>query len=63
MPSTWARAFPTSTAILALLDAVEAALRAGLNQYPPMAGVPQLREAVAAKVEALYGRRYDPARR
>jgi methionine aminotransferase len=43
-----------------LLDAVEAALRAGLNQYPPMAGVPQLREAVAAKVEALYGRRYDP---
>ena len=31
----------------------------GLNQYPPMAGVPVLREAVAAKIEALYGRRYD----
>ena len=26
-----------------------------------MAGVPALREAVAAKIEALYGRRYDPA--
>ena len=35
-------------------------MRAGLNQYPPMAGVPALREAVAAKIEALYGRRYDP---
>ena len=43
-----------------LLDAVDAALRAGLNQYPPMAGVPALREAVAAKIEALYGARYDP---
>jgi methionine transaminase len=32
---------------------------AGLNQYPPMAGVPVLREAVAEKVESLYGARYD----
>jgi methionine aminotransferase len=43
-----------------LLDAVSEAMRAGLNQYPPMAGVPVLREAVAAKIESLYGRRYDP---
>jgi methionine aminotransferase len=43
-----------------LLDEVDRAMRAGLNQYPPMAGVPALREAVAAKVETLYGRRYDP---
>jgi methionine aminotransferase len=35
-------------------------MRAGHNQYPPMAGVPALREAVAAKIEALYGARYDP---
>ena len=35
-------------------------MRAGLNQYPPMAGVAALREAVAAKMEALYGARYDP---
>ncbi len=33
---------------------------AGLNQYPPMAGVPALREAVAEKVERLYGAAYDP---
>ena len=44
-----------------LLDAVDRAMRAGLNQYPPMAGVPALREAVATKMETLYGRRYDPA--
>ena len=43
-----------------LVDAVAQAMRGGLNQYPPMAGVPALREAVAAKVEALYGRRTDP---
>jgi methionine aminotransferase len=43
-----------------LVDAVDAAMRAGLNQYPPMAGVPALREAIAAKIESLYGRRYDP---
>ena len=44
----------------ALLDAVNDAMRAGHNQYPPMAGVPALREAMAAKIEAQYGRRYDP---
>jgi methionine transaminase len=43
-----------------LLDAVDAAMRAGHNQYPPMTGVAPLREAVAAKIEALYGARYDP---
>lgn len=34
-------------------------LNAGLNQYPPMAGVSILREAVAEKAHALYGRGYD----
>jgi methionine aminotransferase len=33
---------------------------AGLNQYPPMAGIPVLREAIAEKVETLYGVAYDP---
>ena len=42
-----------------LVDAVDAAMRGGLNQYPPMTGVPLLRERVAAKIEALYGHRYD----
>ena len=55
--------FPDFDCDPALLQAVTAAMHEGLNQYPPMAGVPALREAVAAKVEALYGRHYDPGRR
>lgn len=43
-----------------LLDAVTAAMQAGHNQYPPMPGMPQLREAVAAKIAALHGTHYDP---
>jgi methionine aminotransferase len=43
-----------------LLDAVDGAMREGHNQYPPMAGVPALRQAIAAKIGALYGGRYDP---
>lgn len=42
-----------------LLDAVTAAMQAGHNQYPPMPGATPLREAVAAKIEALHGKRYD----
>ena len=53
--------FPDFDCDPALIDGVDAAMRAGLNQYPPMTGVPILRERIAAKVEALYGRRYDPA--
>lgn len=44
-----------------LVQAVSGAMARGLNQYPPMTGVPALREAVAAKVEAMYGHRYDAA--
>lgn len=32
----------------------------GVNQYPPMAGIAPLREAVAEKIESLYGTAYDP---
>ena len=45
-----------------LVDAVTAAMQAGHNQYPPMPGVPALRQAVAAKIAALHGetaRAYD----
>jgi hypothetical protein len=59
-PSTSARASRTSTATRACSTHVGDAMREGLNQYPPMAGVPALRQAVARKIEALYGRRYDP---
>ena len=44
-----------------LIQAVTDAMQRGHNQYPPMPGVPALREAVAAKVQALYGRAYQPA--
>jgi methionine aminotransferase len=44
-----------------LLDMVDDAMRAGLNQYPPMAGAAPLREAIAAKIAALYGHSYDAA--
>jgi methionine transaminase len=52
--------FPDFNCDPRLLDAVEAAMRGGLNQYAPMAGVPLLRERVAEKIESLYGHRYDP---
>lgn len=51
--------FPDFHCDPALIDAVDRAMRAGHNQYPPMAGVPALREAVAAKIAALHARRYD----
>jgi methionine aminotransferase len=43
-----------------LVQAVTDAMSHGLNQYPPMAGIPQLRTAVAAKIETMYGHSYDP---
>src|SRR6476620_7060693 len=52
--------FPDFECDPSLVQAVTAAMTRGLNQYPPMTGVPGLREAIAAKVDALYGRRYDP---
>ena len=51
--------FPDFEGDPALLQAVSQAMAEGLNQYPPMAGVPALREVVAAKIEAMYGKRYD----
>ena len=51
--------FPDFDCDPALVNHVADAMRDGLNQYPPMTGVPQLRQAVAEKIERLYGRRYD----
>jgi methionine aminotransferase len=53
--------FPDFECDPSLVQAVTGAMTQGLNQYPPMTGVPALREAIASKVEAMYGRRYDPA--
>jgi len=43
-----------------LVDLVAEKMREGVNQYAPMAGWPALLEAIAAKVQALYGRALDP---
>ncbi len=43
-----------------LVDAVTSAMQQGLNQYPPMVGIPSLRQAVSDKVLALHDKRYDP---
>jgi methionine aminotransferase len=51
--------FPDFGCDPALLDAVTRAMQAGHNQYPPMPGVPALRQAMAAKMQALYGLRCD----
>jgi methionine transaminase len=53
--------FPDFECDPALLALMENAMRAGNNQYPPMAGVMALREAIGDKVFTLYGREYDAA--
>jgi methionine transaminase len=52
--------FPDFDCDPALVDAVAEHMRRGQNQYAPMPGVLRLREAIAAKYEWAYGRRYDP---
>lgn len=53
--------FPDFDAPAELLALLDQHARAGHNQYAPMTGVPVLREAIAAKVSALYGASYDVA--
>ena len=51
--------FPDFECDPTLVNAVTDAMTRGLNQYPPMAGVPVLREAISNKLLKLYGRRYN----
>ena len=44
-----------------LVGAVTDAMTKGLNQYPPMPGVPVLREAISNKLLKLHGRNYNPS--
>ena len=53
--------FPDFNCDPKLVEAVTDAMTQGLNQYPPMTGVPVLREAVVAKIASMYGHRYDAA--
>lgn len=47
--------FPDFESPPELIDLVATYMRKGFNQYAPMAGVPALREQIAAKIERLYG--------
>jgi methionine aminotransferase len=51
--------FPDFACDPRIVDAVANAMRDGHNQYPPMAGVLPLRQAISDKIANLYGRRYD----
>jgi len=51
--------FPDYNCAPELVEAVSRYMREGHNQYAPMAGMPALREALAFKIERLYGRHYD----
>src|SRR5690242_12469463 len=53
--------FPDFDCAPELVDDVARYMHEGYNQYAPMPGVAALREALAMKIERLYGRRYDPA--
>ncbi len=54
--------FPDEDGPSAVLDAAVAAIRDGVNQYPPGIGIPLLRQAVADHQRRFYGLEVDPER-
>lgn len=52
--------FPDTEGPAHLLDVASAALRDGRNQYAPLTGLPELREAVARSNSRFYGLEVDP---
>ena len=53
--------FPDFACDPTLVDEVTRAMQAGHNQYPPMAGIPALRQTISEKISALHGRAYSAA--
>jgi methionine aminotransferase len=51
--------FPDFNCAPELVETVARYMHEGYNQYPPMPGVAALRDALAMKIERLYGHRYD----
>lgn len=51
--------FPDFDGPQSLRDALATAMNSGKNQYAPMTGIAPLREQIAAKTEALYGRKVN----
>jgi aminotransferase len=56
----FAQGFPDFNTDARILDAAAGALRDGYNQYATTWGAPQLRQAVARKYSAAWGRTVDP---
>jgi aminotransferase len=56
----FAQGFPDFNTDARILDAAAGALRDGYNQYATTWGAPQLRQAVARKYSAAWGRAVDP---
>jgi aspartate/methionine/tyrosine aminotransferase len=54
--------FPDTDGPADVIEAARAALSDGRHQYPPMTGVPELRQAVAAANRRFYGITADPDR-
>ncbi|MGQ0777392.1 MAG: pyridoxal phosphate-dependent aminotransferase [Pseudonocardiales bacterium] len=52
--------FPDTDGPASMLEAARAAIAAGMNQYPPGPGIPELRTAVAEHRAARYGLVHDP---
>ena len=52
--------FPNFKSDQKLIDAVSKAMNSGYNQYAPMAGNLELRQAIAKKFELLYNTSYHP---
>jgi len=51
--------FPDFNPSVKLLEEVVKAMNDGHNQYPPMAGIPALRDEISAKMKTLYGHFYE----
>src|SRR3954469_18638923 len=52
--------FPDEDGPAAVLEAAQAAIRNGHNQYAPLPGVPALRQAIAEHQRRFYGIELDP---
>ena len=52
--------FPNFGADPRLIELVNKAMKAGHNQYAPMAGYFRLREMISEKIEKLHGKKYHP---
>ena len=51
--------FPDFPCDRKLIESVNEAMLADHNQYPPMIGIPKLRQEISQKIQTLYGHHYD----